>query len=129
MYRIINNLPIEIWGDGSITRDYIYIKDAVEVIAKSIARKTDAKIFNVSTGKGYSLNDIIEIISSLSGKEAIVNYTESRNIDVPVSILDNTLAKEAFDWDPSTDITDGIRNTYEYMFHNYNNTPPTDVPF
>ncbi|MCB0722845.1 MAG: NAD-dependent epimerase/dehydratase family protein [Ignavibacteriae bacterium] len=119
LYRIINNMPIEIWGDGSVTRDYIYIKDAVDLIAKSISRKTDEKIFNVSTAKGYSLNEIIEIIFKASGMKAIVHYAEGRGIDVPVSILDNTLAKETFDWDPTTNITDGIRRTYEFMFHNY----------
>lgn len=119
LYKIMNNEPIEIWGDGSVTRDYIYIKDAVDLIAKSISIKTDEKIFNVSSSKGYSLNEIVEIISGVSGIAADVNYTAGRGIDVPVNILDNTLARETFDWSPGTDITDGIRRTYEFIHNNY----------
>jgi UDP-glucose 4-epimerase len=119
IYKILNDFPIEIWGDGSITRDYIYIKDAVDVIAKSIAIRSDDKTFNVSTAAGYSLNDIVRIIEEVSGKQATVNYTSGRGIDVPVSILDNTLAKKVFDWNPGTDITTGIRSTYEFIHNNY----------
>jgi UDP-glucose 4-epimerase len=119
LYKIMNNEPIEIWGDGSITRDYIYIKDAVDLIAKSISIKTDEKIFNVSTSKGYSLNEVVDIISKVSGIAANVNYTTGRGIDVPVSILDNALAKRTFDWSPDTDIEDGIRRTFEFIHSNY----------
>ena len=98
---------------------YIYIKDAVDVIAKSISIKSDNKTYNVSTGKGYSLNDIIKIIEEVSGLKANVNYTSGRGIDVPVNILDNSLAKKTFDWSPDTDIKDGIRNTYEFIHNNY----------
>lgn len=119
LYKIMNNEPIEIWGDGSVTRDYIYIKDAVDLIAKSISIKTDEKIFNVSSSKGYSLNEIVEIISKVSGIAANVNYTTGRGIDVPVSILDNALAKRTFDWSPDTDIEDGIRRTFEFIHNNY----------
>ncbi len=119
IYKLVNNEPIEIWGDGSITRDYIYIKDAVEVIAKSISIKSDIKTFNVSTGTGYSLDDIVKLIQEISALRAKVNYTTGRRIDVPVSILDNSLAKKTFDWSPDTDIKDGIRNTYEFIHNNY----------
>src|SRR5690606_9799411 len=119
IYKALNNIPIEIWGDGSITRDYIYIKDTVDVIAKSISVKTDHKIFNISSGKGYSLNEVIDLIKKVSGLDPMVNYTEGRGIDVSVNILDNSLAKETFDWEPSTDIEDGIRRTYEYIYHNF----------
>lgn len=119
VYKVVNNLPIEIWGDGSVTRDYIYIKDAVELLVKSIGRKTDEKIFNVSSGTGYSLNQIVEIIESVSGKKAEVLYSEGRSIDVPVNILDNSLARQTFDWAPETGIEDGIRRTYEFIYHNY----------
>ena len=121
IYRVVNNIPIEIWGDGSVTRDYIYIKDAVELIGKAIAIKTDEKIFNVSSAAGHSLNQVMEIIGSVSGKKAEILYTEGRGIDVPVNILDNTLAKEAFDWSPETSLEDGIRRTYEFIYHNYKN--------
>lgn len=119
IYKALNSIPIEIWGDGSITRDYIYIKDTVDVIAKSISVKTDHKIFNISSGKGYSLNEVIDMIKKVSGLDPMVNYTEGRGIDVPVNILDNSLAKETFDWETSTDIEDGIRRTYEFIYNNY----------
>ncbi len=113
--KILKNETIEIWGDGKIERDYIYIKDAVSALIKSLSSNTNERIFNLGSGIGYSLNDILEIIEKVSGKKAKVIYKEKRNIDVPINILDNKLISETLDWIPGTDINTGIKITYEYL--------------
>ncbi len=113
--KAINNETITIWGNGEVVRDYIYIRDAVKVLAESAGKDTDERIFNLSSGKGYSLNEIIRIIENISGKKLIVNYKEGRNIDVPVNILDNTLVKKTFNWRPETGIEEGIEITYNFL--------------
>jgi UDP-glucose 4-epimerase len=113
--KIIKNEKIEIWGDGEVTRDYIYIKDAVELIVKSIYINSSSKVFNLSSSIGYSLNQIISIMKNITRVNPEVIYKKGRNIDVPVNILDNSLAVETFNWRPVTDIKLGIESTYNYL--------------
>lgn len=113
--KILKNETIEIWGDGKVERDYIYIKDAVSALIKSLSTDTNEKIFNLGSGTGYSLNEILEIMKKVSGKKAKVVYKGKRNIDVPINILDNKLISEALNWKPETDIETGIKRTYEYL--------------
>lgn len=113
--KILKNETIEIWGDGKVERDYIYIKDAVSALIKSLSTETNEKIFNLGSGTGYSLNEILEIMKKVSGKNAKIVYKEKRNIDVPINILDNKLISEKLNWKPETDIETGIKRTYEYL--------------
>lgn len=113
--KIIKDETIEIWGDGKIERDYIYINDAINALVKSLKTNTKEKVFNLGSGIGYSLNEILEIIEKVSGKKAKVVYKDKRNVDVPVNILDNKLISETFNWKPETEITYGIKRTYEYL--------------
>jgi UDP-glucose 4-epimerase len=113
--RIIKNQEIEIWGNGKVTRDYIYIKDAVELLVKSLGYESKNKVFNLSSSKGHSLKELLKIMVSITGSKPEVIYKEGREIDVPESILDNSLARETFNWKPVTDINTGISNTYDYL--------------
>ena len=113
--KIFLNEPIEIWGNGEVTRDYIYIKDVVKLIVKSLDYKTSSRIFNVGSSVGTTLKELINIISGITNKQHEIRYKEARTIDVPVNILDNALARKTFDWKPETDLLKGINLTLEYL--------------
>jgi len=113
--KLIKGEKIEIWGDGSVERDYIYINDAVNALIKCLEVNPKERIFNLGSGKGYTLNDIIGIIEKVTGKKTKVEYKEKRNIDVPVNVLDNKLISEKLSWKAETDIETGILKTYEYL--------------
>jgi len=108
--KIIRGDPINIWGDGKVVRDYIYVKDIVDACLKaSELKQTKYHIFNIGSGNGISLNELIEIIRKGAGKEIKVKYTQGRKIDVPINILDTTLAKKVFGWKPKVLIEQGIK--------------------
>lgn len=113
--KLIKGEQIEIWGDGSVERDYIYIKDVASAFIKCLEVNPKERIFNLGSGKGYTLNDIIGIIEKVTHKKTKVVYKEKRNIDVPVNILDNKLITEKLSWKPETEIEIGISKTYEYL--------------
>jgi len=113
--KLIKGEKIEIWGDGSVERDYIYISDAVNALIKCLEVNPKERIFNLGSGKGYTLNDIIGIIEKVTGKKTKVEYKEKRNIDVPVNVLDNKLISEKLLWKAETEIETGILKTYEYL--------------
>ncbi len=113
--KMINKETIEIWGDGEVTRDYIYIKDVVKAINKSINKKTPSNVYNLGSGIGYSLNEILVKINRQTGLTPKVRYQKGRDVDVPVNILDVKLLKNELNWKPETGIEQGIRITYDYL--------------
>lgn len=120
LYKTMRKEKIEVWGDGSVIRDFIYIKDAVECIVKSLTINSSERVFNLGSEKGYSINDILRIISEVTKIKPEVNYLPARNIDVPINILDSSLARKTFNWKPKTSLKTGIKNLYNYFLKNFN---------
>ncbi len=87
--KTLRNETIEIWGDGNVVRDYIYIEDVCEMLCSLIEYDGDEEVFNLSSNEGMSLNDIIEEIELL-GLNPNVVYKPARSVDVPKVILDNS---------------------------------------
>jgi UDP-glucose 4-epimerase len=124
--RALNDLPIEIWGDGSVVRDYIHVTDVSKAILKSIEYKGDYSIFNVGSGCGVDLNYLLSLIKKISKREITINYTAKRSFDVAVNYLSIQLASEELDWQPLIDIEHGLLDTIEWFKKSLNNSaiPP-----
>jgi UDP-glucose 4-epimerase len=117
MHRIRNDEPIEIWGDGKIVRDYIYIKDAVNALKLAALSSTDQKIFNVGSGEGHSLLEIHRLLEDVTGKRIPVHFKEVRRIDVPANILDVSLIKQVLGWECATGLQEGMREMWRGGAH------------
>ena len=112
LYRVTHGEQIEVWGDGSVVRDYLYISDAVSALQCAAAYRGDARIFNIGSGRGHSVREILGAVESVTGTRATVRYTPGRKFDVPVSILDITRAQAELGWQPAISLADGLRLTY-----------------
>ncbi len=115
-WRALAGLDIRIWGDGSVVRDYLYIEDAVDAFvatmnARSAAFGNADPIFNIGSGEGTSLKQIVETIGNILSTPVCVKYEAARSFDVPVSILDVSRAKEVLGWAPKTSFRDGMSET------------------
>ena len=106
--------PITIFGDGSIIRDYLYINDLVEAIVAAGNHRGGPTVMNVGSGIGKSLSDIIAVLRRIS-TEVKVNYLPGRDLDVPVSVLDTSLAKTVLKWQPRTSFEVGIESTLKAL--------------
>lgn len=106
---------IEIWGDGSVIRDYIYIDDAIDSLIKIINYDGCERIFNIGSGQGYSLNNLVKMIEQLLGKHVERRYLPSRQFDVPVNVLDIALAQNELEWSPKTSLYDGLQKMLTHM--------------
>lgn len=113
--RVLKGLPIEIWGDGSVTRDYIYISDVAEAFACAMHYSGAKSVFNISSGVGTSLNELIDMIERETGSRIVRKYRLSRPFDVPVSILDSSLACRELGWNTKIRLAEGIAKTVEWM--------------
>ena len=100
MRHAIMDEPITIWGDGSITRDYVHVDDVVASLLKAMSNGERSGIFNIGSGIGHTLNEIVRMIEKRLDKTVKVNYLPARNFDVPVNVLNIRKAKEQLGWEP-----------------------------
>src|SRR5665213_861747 len=118
LFRAMNEEVISIWGDGSIVRDYIHIADAANALAqlsmtRNIAKSGASAVFNIGSGVGRSLNEIVEIVRGLVKRKVHVNYLEGRPFDVPVNVLDISLAKAVLNWQPRLSLEIGLARMHD----------------
>ena len=104
----ILDLPIELWGDGSVVRDYIFVQDVIDACLRIIKYDGNEKIFNIGTGIGYSLTEILYQIKQRLERNLEIRYLPARLQDVPVNILDISLAKKELGWSPMIAMQDGL---------------------
>jgi UDP-glucose 4-epimerase len=104
----MNGDPVEIWGDGSVVRDYIYVSDVAEAFALAANYNGERSVFNISTGVGTSLNELLDMVERAIGREVTRVYRPSRPFDVPVSILDNSLARRELGWEHRVTLGQGL---------------------
>lgn len=112
--QIFNNQPIEVWGDGSVVRDYIYIQDVIQAIVLSLFQATEHKVFNVGAGKGQSLLDLHSIMEKHFQRAIPVSYSPGQKVDVPANVLDISLIQRELQWKPTIRINDGIQKLIDY---------------
>lgn len=106
---------IDIWGDGGIVRDYIYVGDVAEAFSCAVQYRGSQTTFNVSTGEGTSLNDLLILIEGALGREVRRRYLPGRMFDVAESVLCNSRIRDGMGWTPRTSIRDGIERTRQWI--------------
>jgi len=104
-----------IYGDGSTERDYVYVGDAAEATIAALEKKTAHKIFNVGSGAGTSLNQLIELMSGVAGKKIEPAYAEDTAIRVQKVVLDVSRMRDEVGWKPSTSLQEGIERTWRWL--------------
>jgi UDP-glucose 4-epimerase len=114
--RAAKGEPIRIFGDGMVVRDYIYITDLIDAVIAAGKFRGDVATLNIGSGIGKSLNDVVDVLRGLAEHPPIiVDYVEARDLDVPVSVLDISLAKAKLTWRPRVSFRDGVRMTFEAL--------------
>lgn len=112
--RILTGEEIRIWGDGSSVRDYIYVSDLVSFIVRGVHQDLTG-VYNVGSGQGASLRDILSLIEEISGHSANVNYLAPRGFDVKKVVLDISRARKALDWAPSVSLREGCERYWKWV--------------
>lgn len=113
--NIIQKNEIEIWGDGTVVRDYVYVRDVAKAFVNALRYTNGASVYNIGAGKGSSLNEIIGEIRNVISIPFEVIYKPSRNFDVPVNVLDITAAQKSIEYNPVTPLSEGISQTWEWI--------------
>ena len=106
---------IVVWGDGSPTREFIYVTDAAEGIALATARYNESDPVNIGSGFEISIKDLVEKIAHLTGFEGDLVWDTSKPNGQPRRALDTSRAKEKFGFEARTDFDEGLINTIRWF--------------
>ncbi len=114
--RIKSNDPITIFGEGNQIRDYVFIEDVIPFFISAISSsKAHNSIFNLGTGKGTSIKEIVDIMAKLTGIEPKIDIKDPRPGEIGNFVSDTSLLAKTFDSIPSTDVTTGLKNTISWL--------------
>lgn len=112
--RHASGASVEVWGDGTIVRDYVFIDDVLEAIRCLLeGEEIDSGVYNLGSGCGHSLLQAIDLISQVSGTRVAANFAPARSVDVPAIVLDIGRIKSATGWTPIISLEDGIKMMWE----------------
>jgi nucleoside-diphosphate-sugar epimerase len=115
--QMLNGEPPTILGDGTQSRDFTYIENAVEanlLAVKAPASQVAGQVFNVATGKRADLNQAFQLLKKIIGFPGEVKYGPSRSGDVKHSLADLSRAEKHLGYTPKVDFEEGLRRTVEW---------------
>lgn len=111
----LNKEPVNIYGDGMMIRDYIYIDDVVNMIAHTFDRKTKYSVYNIGSGTGATINDVVQAIEEHIGDSVDKIFQEVPAVFVRKSVLNISRFTDEFKITPFTTLLDGIGKTWSYV--------------
>jgi len=111
--KLFHNLPIKVWGDGSIIRDYMSVTDLVRLCVIAIEHNY-CGIFNAGNGKGISVSEIIEQLRDVSGHSPIISFETGRAFDVKEVVLDLNHTKSITGWNPTVNFAAGLLQHWDW---------------
>lgn len=115
--------PLEIYGDGNQTRDFIYIDDLIRAVMLSARTGVGGEVFQIATYRETTVNEIAshikEIVEASAGMKVNIVYGENRTGDVRRNYSDISKAKKMLGWEPDFDLRNGLEKTFEYFMSRY----------
>ncbi len=122
IYRFIKwvdeGVPIELFGDGTQSRDFTYVDDIAAGTVQACEKKTGYEIINLGGNKPYELNYAIELIEQYLGKKASRDLKPFHKADLKATWADITKAKNILDWEAGVSLEEGIKRTVEWYLDN-----------
>lgn len=112
MDRVRRGEAVEVWGDGSVVRDYIYIDDMVDALSRLIGAGKWKQVFNIGTGVGYSIREVLDVIQKVTEWTPVVSYTSGRNVDTDRMVLDVSKLESVIDFKPRS-LETGVMDYYK----------------
>lgn len=116
MHAALLGRPVEMWGTGEVTRDFIHVDDVSQAFIAAAAYQGPHRIMNVGSGQGRSLNAVARDVAAAAGRPGLaVVRTPARAADVPISVLDTALIRQETGWAPRMNWFAGLAGTAAWM--------------
>jgi len=109
---------IEVWGDGSATREFIFVEDAAEGIVLATEKFDEPEPVNIGVGFEISIKDLVLQIARLTGYHGMIKWDHSKPNGQPRRMLDTTRARERFGFTAKTGFEEGLKRTIQWYEEN-----------
>ena len=113
--RLRDGLPIRVFGDPDNVRDYVHLDDVCRMFAAACEPRRDFSIYNVGSGRGVSVRELLSLLGTVSGRELAVEHdtpTEDATRLPHWIVLDCTSAERELGWVPQVELEDGVRRLW-----------------
>ena len=114
LWRLARQEQIEVWGDGSVVRDFIHVQDLAELCHRALVSGVTGS-FNAGSGEGASVAEVVEMICNTVGGDVTPLYKPGRNFDVPRVVLDVSKAERELGWHKTRALPQGIADTWAWV--------------
>ena len=108
--------PLRVWGDGSAIRDFAFSRDVAEGIILAMYYGTNNSFVNLGSGIEVSIKELVETLNSIV--EFNYEFDISKSSGFPKRVMDISLAKEMIKYNPTTSLTDGLKETWNWFLNN-----------
>lgn len=115
---ILNNTSIDLYNDGKVTRDFVYVADLVNAIDCCFESKfkiSETSIYNVGSQKGYTIKEVLDKIICVANRNLNIQSKPSRNFDCNYNVLKIDKIYKELNWKPETDFEDGLKIVWDWI--------------
>jgi len=114
--NVLAGRAIELWGDGTQRRDFLYVADAVAaLVGMGELEAPRWRLVNLGSGEATAVGDLLELVFGVVGRRTEVRRLPARSFDVPANVLDIGRAREMLAFEPRTSLDQGIRSTWRWL--------------
>jgi len=118
MHRIYKKEdPVVIWGDGTAVRDFAFSRDVAEGVILALHYGTKGGFVNLGSGKGYSIKELVEALSSFL--KFNYSFDTTKPAGFPRRVMDISLAQKMIHYNPTTSLRDGLQETWDWFIKNH----------
>ncbi len=120
---LAQDVPITVYGDGGVVRDFVYAGDLARAVALCLTSDGECEIakatFNVGSGVETSIAQLIDLIEHVTGKQFSINRLPARDFDCTYNVLDISKISDALGWQPQVSLEEGILRTWDWTQRQY----------
>ena len=114
--RLLKSMPLTVFGDGTMVRDYLYVTDVAVAISRVVACDQPQKsVYNIGSGVGHSVNDIVAAIEKATARPAQIEHRDQPKSFAQSVVLDTHRFTQEFGWRPTVGLDEGVAMTVEYL--------------
>ncbi len=110
--RVRSGEPVRIWGDGEAVRDFVHVDDVIAALGTLLAQGATHDVFNVASGRGVSVRDLLGVIERTTGRPAVIERVTGEYAGVRRNLLDVSKLQARTGWTPEVDLVRGIAHLW-----------------
>jgi len=113
--RALHGKTLQIYGDGSQTRDFVFVSDVVDAIVAALERTLKSRVLNIASGNEIRIIDLARKIQEIAGTQSELEFHPPRSGDITRSVADVTKARDELGFIARTSLTDGLATTLQWF--------------